>query len=134
MANLTTVEGIGDTYRAKLSEAGIETTQALLERGKTPKGRDELAKATGISKTLILEWVNHIDLFRVQGVGSEYADLLEETGVDTVPELAQRNPQNLHQALVQTNKEKHVVRQVPGASQVEAWVKQAKTLPRVIVY
>jgi predicted flap endonuclease-1-like 5' DNA nuclease len=134
MANLTTVEGIGDTYRTKLSEAGIETTQALLERGKTPKGRDELAKATGISKTLILEWVNHIDLFRVQGVGSEYADLLEEAGVDTVPELAQRNPQNLHQALVQTNKEKHVVRQVPGASQVEAWVKQAKTLPRVIVY
>ena len=134
MANLTTVEGIGDVYRMKLSEAGIDTTQALLDRGKTPKGRDELAKATGISETLILEWVNHVDLFRVQGIGSEYADLLEEAGVDTVPELAQRNPQNLHQALVQTNEEKHVVRQVPGASQVEAWVNQAKTLPRVIVY
>jgi predicted flap endonuclease-1-like 5' DNA nuclease len=134
MANLTTVEGIGDVYRMKLSEAGIDTTQALLDRGKTPKGRDELAKATGISETLILEWVNHVDLFRVQGIGSEYADLLEEAGVDTVPELAQRNPQNLHQALVETNKEKHVVRQVPGASQVEKWVDQAKTLPRVIVY
>ena len=68
MANLTTVEGIGDAYRMKLSEAGIDTTQALLDRGKTPKGRDELAKATGISETLILEWVNHVDLFRVQGI------------------------------------------------------------------
>jgi predicted flap endonuclease-1-like 5' DNA nuclease len=134
MANLATVEGIGEAYRTKLSEAGITTTQALLDRGKTPKGREELANATGISEKRILEWVNHIDLFRIQGIGSEYADLLEEAGVDTVPDLARRNPQNLHQTLVQTNQEKNLVRQVPGASQVESWVNQAKALPRVIVY
>lgn len=134
MTNLKTVEGIGEVYRTKLSDAGITTTQALLEQGKTPKGRDELARATGISASLILEWVNHVDLFRVRGIGSEYADLLEEAGVDTVPELAQRNPKNLHKTLIQTNEDKNLVRQVPGASQVEAWVTQAKTLPREIVY
>ncbi len=134
MTNLVTVEGIGDTYRAKLIEAGITTTEALLEKGKTPKGRDELARATGISGKRILNWINRVDLFRVQGIGSEYADLLEEAGVDTVPELAQRNPENLHQALVETNQETHVVRQVPGVSQIENWVKQAKTLPRQVIY
>lgn len=134
MTNLETVEGIGSTYRTKLIEAGITTTEALLDKGKTPKGRDELARATSISGKLILNWVNRVDLFRVRGIGSEYADLLEEAGVDTVPELARRNPENLHQALVETNQETHVVRQVPGVSQIEKWVKQAEALPRQIVY
>ena len=134
MANLTTVEGIGETQKAKLTAAGITTTQALLERGKTPKGRDELAQATGISGKLILSWVNRVDLFRVQGIGSEYADLLEEAGVDTVPELAQRNPENLHAAMTETNQAKHLVRQMPSAKQVADWVRQAKELPREIVY
>jgi predicted flap endonuclease-1-like 5' DNA nuclease len=134
MANLTTVEGIGQAYREKLSEAGITTTEVLLNRGKTPRGRADLANATGISETLILEWVNHVDLFRIKGIGSEYADLLEEAGVDTVPELAQRNPDNLHRMLVETNREQTLVRQVPSASQVADWVNQAKALPREIVY
>jgi predicted flap endonuclease-1-like 5' DNA nuclease len=134
MANLTTVEGIGEAQKAKLTAAGITTTQALLERGKTPRGRDELAQATGISEKLILNWVNRVDLFRVQGIGSEYADLLEEAGVDTVPELAQRNPEHLHATMAETNQAKHLVRQMPSAKQVANWVSQAKELPREIVY
>jgi predicted flap endonuclease-1-like 5' DNA nuclease len=63
---------------------------------------------------LILEWVNHVDLFRIKGVGEEYSDLLEEAGVDTVPELAQRNPENLYQKLVAVNQEKRLVRQLPN--------------------
>jgi predicted flap endonuclease-1-like 5' DNA nuclease len=81
-----------------------------------------------------LEWVNHVDLFRIQGVGSEYADLLEAAGVDTVPELAQRNPANLHQKLSEVNEEKQLVRHVPSLSSVEDWVEQAKSLPRKITY
>jgi predicted flap endonuclease-1-like 5' DNA nuclease len=91
MAKLTKVEGIGEVYAQKLREATIATTQALLERGASPQGRKEIAEKTGISEKLILEWVNHVDLFRIKGVGEEYSDLLEEAGVDTVPELAQRN-------------------------------------------
>lgn len=134
MANLIAVEGIGEVYRAKLAEVGVTTTQGLLERGKTSKGRQELAEAAGVSPKLILEWVNHVDLFRIKGVGSEYADLLEEAGVDTVPELAQRNPDNLYNTLVQVNTEKKLVRQLPGLSQVKDWVDQAKALPREITY
>ena len=132
--DLSYVEGIGEVYSGKLKEAGVDTPQALLDRGATPQGRQELAEATGITKTLILEWVNHVDLYRIKGVGSEYADLLEAAGVDTVVELAQRNPANLFEKLSEVNAEKNLVRKLPTQTQVEEWVAQAKDLPRVISY
>ncbi|MGB7117407.1 MAG: DUF4332 domain-containing protein [Anaerolineales bacterium] len=134
MANLLRVEGIGEVYAQKLSDAGIKTTNALLKQGATPKGRKEIAENSGISETLILEWVNHVDLFRIKGVFEEYADLLEEAGVDTVVELAQRNPANLYKKLVEVNEQKKLVRQLPGKSQVENWVAQAKQLDRAVFY
>ena len=134
MANLLRVEGIGEVYAQKLSNAGIKTTNALLKQGATPKGRKEIAENSGISETLILEWVNHVDLFRIKGVFEEYADLLEEAGVDTVKELAQRNPANLYKKLVEVNEQKKLVRQLPGKSQVENWVAQAKQLDRAVFY
>lgn len=134
MAKLTMVEGIGGVYAQKLQEVGIQTTQALLENGATSQGRKEIAERSEISASLILEWVNHVDLFRINGVGEEYADLLEEAGVDTVPELAQRNPDNLYQKLVDVNLQKRLVRRLPNQSQVGDWVQQATRLPRVITY
>jgi predicted flap endonuclease-1-like 5' DNA nuclease len=134
MANLITVEGIGPVYAQKLAEAGISSTEALLERGSSPQGRSEIAEATGISGDLILRWVNHVDLFRVKGVGEEYADLLEAAGVDTVPELGQRNADNLYRTLAEVNEEKKLVRQLPGRERVKDWVEQAKVLPRRITY
>ncbi len=134
MANLLRVEGIGEVYAQKLSDAGIKTTNALLKQGATSKGRKEIAENSGISETLILEWVNHVDLFRIKGVFEEYADLLEEAGVDTVKELAQRNPANLYKKLVEVNDQKELVRQLPGKSQVENWVAQAKQLDRAVFY
>ena len=134
MANLLRVEGIGEAYAQKLSDAGIKTTNALLKQGATPKGRKEIAENSDISETQILEWVNHVDLFRVKGVFEEYADLLEEAGVDTVKELAQRNPANLYKKLVEVNEQKKLVRQLPGKSQVENWVAQAKQLDRAVFY
>ena len=134
MAKLIDVEGIGAVYTGKLKNAGIATTGALLKVGATPKGRKDIAEKAEISDTLVLEWINHVDLFRISGVGEEYADLLEEAGVDTFPELAQRNPVNLYQKLVEVNGEKNLVRQLPGQSRVENWIEQAMKLPRVIYY
>ena len=128
------VEGIGPAFAAKLQKAGVQTTDDLLKMGGKPKGRQELEKATGISAAKILEWVNHVDLYRIEGIGSEYSDLLEEAGVDTVAELAQRVPANLAAKLAEINAKKKLVRRVPGEVTVAAWVKQAKKLPRVIEY
>jgi len=134
MADLTTVEGIGEAYVKKLKEAGFGSTKAFQEHGATPKGRKEIAEKTGISEKLILRWVNHVDLFRIKGIAGEYAELLEAAGVDTVPELAQRKPENLHPKLVETNTAKKLVRQVPTRPQVDEWIAQAKQLPRIVTY
>jgi predicted flap endonuclease-1-like 5' DNA nuclease len=132
--NVADVEGIGAAYAEKLAKAGVKSTDALLEAGATPKGRADLEAASGISHALILKWVNRVDLYRIKGVGSEYSDLLEIAGVDTVPELAQRNAANLYQAIEQANVAKKLVRKLPTAEQVADWVNQAKALPRVVTY
>jgi len=134
MANLLDIEGVGDKYAQKLKAAGITTTQKLLEMGASPKGRKDIAAKTGIGDALILEWINHVDLFRITGVGEEYADLLEEAGVDTIPELAQRKSENLYKKMIEVNKIKKLVRRMPIQSQVADWIMQAKQLPRVITY
>ena len=134
MTKLSIIEGIGEAFQAKLNEVGISSLEGLLEKGSTPKGRKELAANSGISEKMLLKWINRADLFRIKGIGSEYADLLEAASVDTVPELAQRNAANLHQKMQEVNAEKKLVRQLPGVGQVEAWVSMAKELPRVIEY
>ena len=134
MTKLSYVEGIGEVYQGKLEAAGVPSVEALLEQGKTKKGRGELAEKSGITEKLILEWVNHADLMRIKGVGSEYADLLEAAGVDTVPELATRRPDNLTKKMEEVNAEKNLVRRVPVLKMVEKWVAQAKELPRVVEY
>jgi predicted flap endonuclease-1-like 5' DNA nuclease len=134
MTRINKIEGIGPSYAAKLTDAGVDTAEVLLEKGATAEGRKELAEKTGITGKLILEWVNLADLFRIKGVGEEYADLLEEAGVDTVPELAQRNAENLYNKMVEVNNEKKLVRKTPGQAQVADWVAQAKALPRVVNY
>ena len=134
MAKLTYIEGVGESYAQKLREADVTTTKTLLELGTTPKGRKNIATKSGLSNSLISKWVNHVDLYRVKGIGSEYAELLEISGVDTVVELAQRNPANLHEKMLSINLDKKLVRKLPPKSQVINWVEQAKQLPRVITY
>jgi predicted flap endonuclease-1-like 5' DNA nuclease len=134
MTRLTKIEGIGPVFAEKLEQAGVSSIEELLDQGASPAGRKELTAKTDISATLILEWINRADLARVKGIGEEYADLLEASGVDTVPELAQRNPQNLYQKLGEVNAEKSLVRRMPGLAQVEDWVTQAKNLPRKVTY
>ncbi|NIN71263.1 MAG: DUF4332 domain-containing protein [Gemmatimonadetes bacterium] len=134
MAKIIDVEGIGPQFAEKLKSAGINTTDDLLEHCKSSKGRKGIAESTGISEKLVLRWTNHADLFRVKGIGEEYADLLEAAGVDTVPELSQRNAANLCAKMSEVNEEKQLTRQPPSEKQVSDWIEQAKSLPRVIDY
>jgi uncharacterized membrane protein len=128
------IEGIGDAYRKQLRQAGVRNVDELLEKGSTVHGRKQIIDKTGISEKLLLRWVNMADLYRIHGIGQEYAELLEAAGVDTVPELAQRVPAHLHEAMAAANAQKKLVRHLPALSQVESWVTQAKNLPRKIKY
>ncbi len=134
MAKVSVIEGIGGTYEAKLEEAGIKSIDALLKACATKKGRTELAEKTQISEKLILKWANHSDLIRIKGIGGEYSELLEAAGVDTVPELAMRKPENLFKKIQEVNLEKSLVRKLPTEKQIANWVKQAAALPRVLQY
>lgn len=134
MATITDIEGIGEVYAVKLRTAGVRTTEALLERCGTPKGRKGLAEMTGFSEQTILEWVNRADLFRVRGIGSQYSDLLEAAGVDTVRELAVRKAESLLENLTKVNTEKNKVNKLPTLSQVKSWIQIAKTLPKGVKY
>jgi len=132
--NIENVEGIGSTYAKTLREAGVRSTARLLKVAGDKRGRSKLAGETGISEKLILEWVNHADLMRIKGVGEEYSDLLEEAGVDTVNELKNRLPKNLHQTILEVNQAKKLVRRPPALSMVERWVSQAKRLEPMVTY
>jgi len=134
MAKLSDIEGIGDTYAAKLEGAGITSLENLLDTCCEKKGRADVSAKSGLSEKQILGWVNRADLCRVKGVSTQYADLLECAGVDTIPELAQRNAANLAAKMAEVNEEKNLVRKVPTESQVEDWVAQAKDLPRKVNY
>ena len=129
------IEGIGPSFTKKLKKAGIHTTDALLERGASKKGRKAVAAETGIDEGKILKWTNMADLMRIKGVGEEYSELLEAAGVDTVKELRKRKPANLQQAMAEANSgRRKLVRLVPGEKSVTKWVEQAKELKPVMTY
>ena len=128
------IQGIGPAYAEKLIAAGITTSDLLLEKGQTPKGRKELEEATGLSSKLILTWVNHADLFRVKGIGPQFAELLEAAGVDTVKELATRSAENLAMKMLEVNEAEHRVKRVPVVAEVQKMIDLAKELPGVVTY
>ncbi len=134
MAALTTIEGIGPKLADKLKAAGVGSVEKLLEHGASKKGRVELAASAGMGEAQVARFVKHADLMRIKGIGGEYAELLEAAGVDSVPELAQRNSDNLHAKITEINEEKSLVRSVASAKQVAGWVDQAENLPKMITH
>ncbi len=128
------IEGVGSVYAQKLESAGVKTTEALLERAATKKGRQTLAEETGISEKLILKWANHADLFRIKGVAGQFAELLEAAGVDTVKELRHRVAANLQPKLVEINDARNLCNRVPSVAEVQRMIDQAKELEPKITY
>lgn len=132
--NIEKIEGVGPKYGEALRNVGIRTVEDLLNAGANRKGRIELVKRTGISEARILKCVNMADLFRINGIASQYAELLESAGVDTVKELKNRNAENLAARMAEVNKEKNLVRRPPSSTIVSDWIAQAKKLPGKVSY
>jgi hypothetical protein len=134
MAKIIDIEGIGKTFAAKLEALGIRSTAALLKRASFLRGRKDLALALGVSDKRLLSWVNRADLMRVPRIGTQFSDLLEATGVDTVKELRNRIPENLHPKLLEVNATKNLARRDPTLEEVSAWVTAAKKLPPLVTH
>lgn len=133
-AKIDEIEGIGLAYAEKLRSAGIASTDKLLETCCQKNGRERIARETGIDEKKILKWVNMADLLRIKGVGAEYAELLENAGVDTVKELASRNPESLASKMEEVNARNKLTRRVPNRNETKKWVDEAKSLPPIISY
>lgn len=131
---ISEIEGIGAAYAEKLETAGIKTVEELLAVCGTPKGRKDMAEKTGISDKLILRWTNQADLFRIKGVGSQFAELLEAAGVDTVKEFAHRVAANLQKKMEEVNEAKNLVNRVPSVTELQKMIDQAKEMEPMIQY
>jgi len=134
MASIDAIEGIGHRNATKLRKARVRTTEALLKTASTRTGRRRLAVRTKLPEKSILQWVNRADLMRVKGVGSEYSDLLEAAGVDTIKELRRRNPANLLDAMIDINQRRRLVRRLPTEAMVGGWVDAAKDIEPLVAY
>ncbi|MBP3438767.1 MAG: DUF4332 domain-containing protein [Sutterella sp.] len=128
------IEGVGEEYAAKLNELGIKYAADLLKASRTPAQRKLLAEKTGIEPKLILKWANHTDLFRIHGIGPQYAEFFEIAGVDTVKELSHRVPENLLAKLEAVNAEKQLTKRVPALKELRRYVAEAKKLKPILEY
>lgn len=128
------LEGIGSAYGAKLAGVGVQTVEELLSKGATRTGRESLANTTGISEKILRDLVNAADLMRINGIGPQYAEMLEAAGVDSVPELAQRNATHLAKQMMETNSAKNLANRTPAESEIARWVTEAKKLPQIVMH
>jgi predicted flap endonuclease-1-like 5' DNA nuclease len=134
MQSVEKIHGIDPVIAARLRNAGITTTNALLKAAGTRRGRREIAQRSGVPDALLLRFVNHADLMRINGIGWQISCLLEEAGVDSVPELAHRNPVNLRRQLTEANQRLKVVRQIPSVERVGVWIEVARTMTPVVTH
>ena len=128
------IEGVGEVYAQKLIANGVKTTEDLLAKCATKKGREKMAEATGITEKLILKWTNHADLFRVNGIAGQFAELLEAAGVDTIKEFRHRVAANLQPKLEEVNAQKNLCNRVPTVKELEKMIEQANTLEPIVTY
>ena len=134
ISKLAALTGLSAAGVDKLNQAGIEKPSDLMAACATKEGREEVAAATGIDTDSLLHGAKKMDLMRVKGVGAKSSDLLLASGVDTVPELAGRNAENLSKKMHEVNTKEQILKDAPSASTTGHWIDDAKTLPRMIYY
>jgi predicted flap endonuclease-1-like 5' DNA nuclease len=128
------IEGIGDAYGERLTQLEIHTTADLLKMGSTKSGRQHIAEKAAIPESLVLTWVNHADLMRIDGIAGQFAELLEASGVDTVKELSLRNPENLHLKMAEVNNQFGLTGKVPSVETLSQMIEQAKKMEQKIFH
>ena len=128
MASISAIRAIGHRQATKLRKSRVRTTEALLHQASSRRGRAELSERTSIPSSDLLRWAHQADLMRINGIGSEYADLLAAAGVDTVKSLRRRNAANLMAMLTQVNAKRRAVQRLPTVEMVQGWIDEANEL------
>lgn len=116
----------------RLVHFGVASTDRLLLVAAHKKGREDLSRETGIAEDRLLHIVHLADMMRVKGIGCEYSDLLDRAGVQTLAELRDCGPEQLHQNLIDLNHDHEIVRRLPSESDVHAWVEGAQSINSIV--
>jgi len=133
MASIAAIRAIRHRDATKLRKARVRTTDALLQQAATRKGRADVSERTGIATTDLLRWAHQADLMRVKGIGSEYADLLSASGVDTIKALRRRNAANLMVSFAQVNAKRRLVQRLPTVDMVQGWIDGANGVDPIVI-
>ena len=132
MASISAIRAIGHRQATKLRKSRVRTTEALLQQASNRRGRAELSERTSIPSSDLLRWAHQADLMRINGIGSEYADLLAAAGVDTVKSLRRRNAANLMAMVTQVNAKRRAVQRLPTVEMVQGWIDEANELEQTV--
>jgi predicted flap endonuclease-1-like 5' DNA nuclease len=125
--------GIGKAYGGRLRSAGIVNVGDLLRAGARRGDRIELAKKIELPESRLHLWVKRAALYMVVRGIREYSTLLEEAGINTLPELSQRSPETLYNELKELGSGKGMEK-LPSLEDVKGWIERAKESSRIIEY
>lgn len=119
---------------SKLESLGINNTLKLFDRVISPETRKKLAIDSGIDDKTLLELTKLTDLSRIRWVGTTFAGMLYDLGVDTVEKVIQSDPVDLHARLKQLNIEKNIFKGQIGLNDIKILVNIANEVPLDIKY
>jgi hypothetical protein len=73
-------------------------------------------------------------MMRVNGISTQYSELLEAVGVESIRKLRRSRSVQLHKALVNANNShrKPLVKRMPSQDQLKDWIEQAKGLSHIV--
>lgn len=126
--------GILPSDKEKFLLCGITTREDLLRQGSLPSGRALLKDKLGVCPWRLLRWVHRADIARVEGIDCQCAALLEYIGLDTVPELAEREATEIYPKMCLANARKNFKPDLPTQAQVASWIGKARGMERKIYY
>jgi predicted flap endonuclease-1-like 5' DNA nuclease len=126
IVSLELIDGVGPAYAKRLKASGVVSPQALLAR--TQDGIDRFADQLDVSTGMIERWIADADLTRVDGIGSEFMDLLNAAGVGSITDLAARDADALRSEIVSLNADTGMGDALPSQSTLRSWISAAKKL------
>jgi hypothetical protein len=125
--------GVNPVYIAKLDALYIENRDQIIDAGRKPQLREDLAEQTGIPLEAILELVTLSDLARLGGVRRVRARLYYDAGL--TPEIiATWEPEALHGMLVEFVERTNFDGIAPQPKEVQNLIKDARKLPQIVDY
>lgn len=116
------IEGVGPKYAKQLSKLNITTTKQLWSAN-----AGKVAAALGIGVVTVQHWQQMAELMAVKGIGPQYAELLERSGVRSIEALAASDPDDLlkHVQMKQDSIDMSIQGNTPGEAIVASWIDAA---------